>query len=146
MADQIQIVDQPSAKQINEVNETLLRFSAIFPFELFPDEVILDRMKISVIKKDFILSKRIITIPLTGTLNVEVSKGPLTSQIVIADTASGLNSVRVKNILYTDALYLQRLVEGIVVGIKQGINFMGMSREELLASASKWGTVDVDTV
>ena len=59
MPDQIQIVDQPTPQSVDQVNETLFTFSTAFPFDFFPDDVVLDRFKINVIKRDFFATERI---------------------------------------------------------------------------------------
>lgn len=139
MADQIQIVGQPSAQDINRANEVLFEFETLFPFDFFPDKIILDRFKINVIKRDFLGSERITTIPLSGMIAVKVNTGPLSSQMIIKDPEQG--EVHVENVPTDAANHFRELVEGIVVGIRQGINFLGMSREEVISSAQNWGAV-----
>jgi hypothetical protein len=144
MQDETEVAQPPSADTITQVNESLLRFSAVFPLELFPDEVILDRLKISIIKRDFIISKRTITIPLTATVSVKTFRGPLTSQIEVQDTRTFKQGpIKVRNMMNSDASRFRQIVEGIVIGMRQGINFMEMSKEEMLATTIKWGSVDV---
>jgi hypothetical protein len=147
MADQIQIVDQPTAKDISKDNVFLFKFKAIFPLDLFPDEVILDKLKISIIKRDFFFSKRIITLPLTTTINVKIFRGPITSQIEIDDTSTlHQNPIPIRNIFIHDAIRFQELVEGIVIGMRQGINLMRMDKDELIDTASKWGAVKAESL
>lgn len=147
MADQIQIVNPPTAKEIEQNNEYLFRCTSLFPFQLFPDEVILDKLKISIIKRDFFFTKRIITLPLTGTVNVKVYKGPITSMLEMMDMSTlNQQAIRVRHVLNDDAVTFHRLVEGIVIGMRQGVNFMDMERNEMMDSAMKWGAVDVEGV
>lgn len=139
MADQIQIVGQPSTQDLNRANEVLFEFDTLFPFDFFPDKVVLDRFKINVIKKDFLGSERITTIPLSGSVSVKVSTGPLSSQMIITDPDQG--EVKVENVPTEAAQHFRELVEGIVVGIRHGISFLSMSKEEIIRSAENWGAV-----
>lgn len=138
---------QAVAQEINDGNEFLYKFKSLFPFELFPDEVILDKLKITIIQREAIIYKRVTTIPLTGTVNVQISRGILTSQISIIETSTlKQEEVIIKHVLNSDAARFHQIVEGIVIGMRQGINFIEMNKDETLTSAKKWGAVEIDTV
>lgn len=141
MTDQIQIIDQPSPSDLNKTNEELFRFKSVFPFDFFPDSVVLDRFKINIIKRDFFLSHRIITIPLSGLIGVKVSSGPFLSQVEIFDPQGGQKSVIVRNLMNSDSRRFRELVEGLIVSLKQGVNITRMSKEELIKCALNWGAV-----
>lgn len=141
MTDQIQIIDQPSANDLNKTNEELFRFKSVFPFDFFPDSVILDRFKINIIKRDFFLSHRIITIPLSGSIGVKVNSGPFLSQIEVFDPQGGQKSVMIRNLINADSTRFRELVEGLIVAIKQGVNTTKMTKDELINSAMQWGAI-----
>ena len=141
MPDQIQIVDQPTPQSVDQVNETLFTFSTAFPFDFFPDDVVLDRFKINVIKRDFFATERIITIPLSDMLSVKVNRGPFFSQIEISDMAVPNNKVRLSYVQNSDAEKFREVVQGLVVGIRQGVDLMKMSKAELLESTEEWGAI-----
>lgn len=143
MAEQIQIVGQPSPQDVSARNETLCEIQAVFPFQLFPDSIILDRFKVNVVKRDFIASERITTIPLSGSISVKVNKSPFFSTVEISDSNTGA-STKVTHLPNEGAMHFKELVEGIVVGINQGVSFMSMSRDEILNSAVNWGAVKPD--
>lgn len=147
MADQIQIVNQPSAQDISNENEFLFKFKSVFPLDLFPDEVILDKLKISIIKRDFFFSKRIITFPMTGTIQVQMFRGPVMSRVTIDDTTTiHQEPIPINNVWLDDALRFHNLVQGMVIGMRQGINLMNMSRKEILERAERWGSVEMSAV
>jgi hypothetical protein len=109
--------------------------------------VVLDKLKISIIKRDFFFSKRIITLPLTSTINVKIFRGPITSKITIDDTSTlHQETVHIRNVWISDAVRFHQLVEGMVIGMRQGINLMSMDRSEILNSATKWGAIDIDAI
>lgn len=146
MADQIQIITQPLPKDVDKKNGCLYNFTSVFPLELFPDRVILDKLKITIIKRGFLLRRRIITLPLTDTVNVRINAGPLTSQLEIADSSVKEIPVRVQHVNNNDALQFQQLVEGIVIGIRQGVNLREMGTDEIIDNAIKWGSFNVNAI
>ncbi len=141
MPDQVQIVDQPTPQSVDKVNETLFTFSTVFPFDFFPDDVVLDRFKINIVKRDFFFTERIVTIPLSDMLSVKVNKGPFFSQVVIGDMSTSTNKVKLTFVRNQDAEKFREIVQGIVVGIRQGVNLMEMTKQQLIASAEDWGTI-----
>lgn len=147
MADQIQIINQPSVQEITQENEFLFKFSSVFPFQFFPDEVQLDKLKMTIIKRDFFFSKRITTLPITTTIQVKIFRGPLTSSISIDDTNSiHQDPIFIRDIWLSDAITFHNLVQGMVIGIRQGVNLMTMRKDEIFETASRWGAVDIHTV
>lgn len=144
MADQIQIVNQPSVKDIDKHNELLFKFIAVFPLDLFPDEVTLDKLKITIVKRDFFFSKRIITFPMSGSMNIQIFRGPITSTVLIDDTSTiHQDPIPIKNVWLSDALRFHDLVQGMVIGMKQGVDLMSLSKDEIIENAERWGSVDV---
>lgn len=141
MPDQIQIMNQLSPEDINSTNEVLLRIKTLFPFDFFPDEIIVDRYKINVIKSDFFLSKRTITIPLSSSIGVKVNSGPLFSQVEIFDPDGGQVTIHLENVPNQAAEKFRELVQGLVVAIRYGVNLTEMNKSELLKSAYNWGGI-----
>jgi hypothetical protein len=139
MPEQIQIFDPPSLTELNNASERLFGFKALFPFDFFPDEVVLDRFKIVVIKRDFFLSQRVMTIPISGTIGVKVNSGPIFSQIEIFDPAGGQKTVIIEKVLNNHARRFRTLVEGLIVAIRQGINVNEMSKNDMIKSAQLGG-------
>lgn len=141
MADQIQVVPRPSTQQVTNASGPLLWIKAVFPFDLFPEEIIVDRFKIDVIKKDFFFTQNVITIPLSGTVTVNVYKSLFFSSVEIHDPSTGVKA-KVTTLTAHDAEQFRKLILGLVVGIRQGINFMGMTNEEVNANSLKWGAIE----
>ena len=61
MANQVQVIPQPSSQQVTDASTPLLWIKTLFPFDLFPEEIIVDRFKIDVIKKDFFATQSVQT-------------------------------------------------------------------------------------
>lgn len=81
---------------------------------------------------------------MTGTIQVQLFRGPITSKVHIDDTSTiHQDPIPIKNVWLNDALLFHDLVQGMVIGIKQGVNLMSMSRKEILDNAERWGAVNV---
>jgi hypothetical protein len=144
MTDQIQIVEAPTKDNVNAANETLFQMSATFPFQLFPDQIILDRLKINIIKKNFFASSQITTLPLSNTISVKVNSNPFFSQVEISDTNLRGATTFVRHLRKDDAMKFKTLVQGIVIGMNQGIDLMSMTSNELVEATQEWGSVDAE--
>ncbi|HYD34724.1 MAG TPA: hypothetical protein VD999_01510 [Vitreimonas sp.] len=141
MADQIQVVPQPSAETVTQASDPLFVISAVFPFHLFPDKIVVDRFKIDVIQKA-LLDEKIITIPMSGNVIVNVDRGVFFSSVEIHDPTTLHHPIVVSYLSNEDANNFRKLIMGMVVGIKQGVNFMGMESTEVINSSINWGGID----
>lgn len=69
-AEQIQDLDA----LIKESNTTLCRISSVFPFQIFPDELIVDANKATIIRRN-LLAKRSFPILIDDILTIKVTRG-----------------------------------------------------------------------
>lgn len=141
MADQIQVVEQPSSQDVTAASGPLLWIKTAFPLDLFPDEVVVDRFKIDVVKKHFFWDKETETIPLSGTVTVNVNRTPFFSSVQLHDPFTD-QTATVDKLWNKDAENLRKLVLGLVVGIRQGADFMNMETDEVIKNALNWGALE----
>lgn len=59
---------------IKESNTTICRISSVFPFQIFPDEIIVDANKITIVRRN-LLFKRSFPILINDILTIKVTRG-----------------------------------------------------------------------
>jgi hypothetical protein len=141
MPDQVQVIATPSAQQVRQLSHPLHKILAVFPFDFFPDEVVLDRFKVDVVRKQLFGTERVRTFPLSGNLMVTVTKNPFFASMEIKDMATNTIST-VRYLSPQKALYMRQLIMGMVMGIRQGINFNQLSDNEVVMTILELGRVD----
>lgn len=120
-------------KMVKKSHEVLAKASTVFPVTLFPDDVILDRMKITIIKRDFFWSSSVISIQVRDILNVSTNVGPLFGSLSIASRV--MNSIDHFEINYLwrgDAERLKNMIQGYAIAKHSNIDTDHLSKSELV--------------
>ena len=128
-------------KMVKKSHEVLAKARTVFPVTLFPDDVILDRMKITIIKRDFFWSSSVISIQVRDILNVSTSVGPLFGSLTIASRV--MNSIDHFEINYLwrgDAVQLKNMIQGYAIAKHSNIDTDHLSKVELVDMLSDLGT------
>jgi hypothetical protein len=109
-------------------------------FALFADRVVLDRTKITIIKRSFFWSADVISIQVEDVLNVSSSVGPIFGCITIASRVMNTTDHFEINTLWRrDAIELKHVIQGYVIAKHTGINTDSLPRSQLLETLRELG-------
>src|SRR5688572_8097950 len=105
-----------------KTDRILFKISSTFPFDLFPDSIIIDENKTNIIKRDFFGVKQIYTIlhkDLIGiTLSTSIIFASLTFEIVGLET----NPPPIRYLIKPQAIKARRFLLGLAAAAKQEID------------------------
>ncbi|OGE17404.1 hypothetical protein A3F00_00955 [Candidatus Daviesbacteria bacterium RIFCSPHIGHO2_12_FULL_37_11] len=123
------------------MSNVLLKISAIFPFDLFPDTVTIDSDKVSVICKNIFGMQDISSVLIENISHVDVSTGILTCTLHIIDSSNYRNPIDIiaHNLHHSDALKARKLIQGLIAARKHNIPLPGPNSPEYLSEAEKLG-------
>lgn len=127
-------------KVVTLSHEVLASARSVFPFALFPDDIILDRTKVTILKRDFFWSKNIISIRIEDILNVSASTGPFFGSVNISSRV--MNSTDHFSIDYfykKDAIYLKRIIQGYMIAQHNNIDTSNLAKKELIDTLCELG-------
>jgi hypothetical protein len=125
--------------------ETLLKISSVFPFDFFTDEVSIEVTQINVIKRNFFLSAHLQTIPVKNIADVFVQTSIFFASLHINDSSYIENSIQVDNLKKNEAFLARRIIQGLVVANKEGIDLAKVPKETLMAEIENLGkALEVD--
>lgn len=127
-------------------NQVLFKADTVFPFILFPDTIILDRMQLSIIHRPFFMTAKITSIRIEDILSAEVQVGPLFGSVRIVsryfshefaeEESSSPTGQRVPSSIHylwkRDALEVHKLIQGYIVATQRKIKLSHKSKEELI--------------
>lgn len=127
-------------------HDVLFRSNTVFPFILFPDTIILDREKLTIIHRPFFLMAKITSIRIKDILNAEVDIGPFFGSLRVVtryfsdqSQFSGIASddkhpkPPVINFLWRrDAMKLHSLLQGYIIVSQKEIDCGEIAKEELV--------------
>lgn len=110
------------------------------PWNLFPDSVIVDRSKITIIKQNFFWSSETITVRAEDILNVTSTLGPIFGSIVISTRImNSTDHFEIDSFWRKDAIYMKQIIQGYMIAIHSKIDTATMERQKLIDTLLKLG-------
>lgn len=61
---------------MNDKNKEIMRIRSVFPFDLFPNTIILQKNKIDIIHRPFFYTKQVFTVFINDIRTVKINSGP----------------------------------------------------------------------
>lgn len=127
-------------KVINRSNEVLAKARTIFPLTIFPDTIILDRTKLTVIRRTFFFSEDVMSIRIEDILNITATVGPFFGSVTIATRVlSSDDHFTIKNFLREDAMHLKHMIQGYVIARHNNIACDHLTHDELIHTLQELG-------
>lgn len=121
-------------------HEVLASADTVFPLTLFPDSVIVDRNKVTIINRTFFWSSNTVGIRIEDILNVTCSVGPFFGSLNISVRV--MNSTDHFNINFFwrhDAERLKQIIQGHMIAQHAHIDTESLSRRELIEHLAELG-------
>ncbi len=112
-------------------NRVLLQVSTVFPFDLFPDSIIVDENKISVIKRDFFANKRMFSTFHKDVVSVTLNTSLFFATLIIEIVGVENRPPPIKYLLKNDAIKARRLILGLAAAAKEKIDVKEIPLSEL---------------
>lgn len=100
----------------------LLRISAIFPFDLFPDQIIIDECKVSIIFGEFFFSSDSHSINIEMIRDVEVETGPFFAKLQIVPDGYPSKPLIVGYLRKKEAYKARSVIQGLMVAKRNNID------------------------
>lgn len=132
-------------KKLNELasidNQALFTAKGVFPFDLFPDTVYIDRNKISIHKHFFFFTKQLQSIMIRDTLTIVVEENLLFASLQIVDKVFPQETIQVRFLTKSDAKKIRWIVEALIVGVNENIDFTRIPNADLIPKLLEIGKI-----
>lgn len=136
----------PNQEKLTEVahesHQILFKANTVFPFNLFPDTVTIDREKLTIADRLFFRVAKIISVPIRDILNVEASVGPFFGAVHMTSRYYPVNPYSVNFLWRSDAIKLQRLLQGYIIAHERGIDCADIAKKPLISLLNDLGSGD----
>lgn len=124
---------------IDAENTPIMHIKAVFPFDFFPNEVIIDKTKVTIIKKYFFWTRQVTTILISDVLNVTVNHGLLFGSLAIADRFFAQDPFSINYLWKQDAARAASVIQGMVLASKEQIDVKKIPSAKLAQHAESVG-------
>lgn len=136
-----QVYHQTVDSLVEQSHQVLAQASTvILPNNLFPDTVVVDRTKVTIIRRQFFWTSDTLSIRIEDILNVSMSTGPFFASLVISSRV--MNSTDHYEIDYfwrRDAKRIKLILQGYVIALHNKADISELSRDELIATLERLG-------
>lgn len=134
-----------SEKELNVLAKTvekpLMQISSVFPFDLFPNSIVVDKKKVDIIHRYFFWSKRVFTIFIHDVRTVRVDNGPFFANVSFEVKGFEQNPEPVPYIKKSEAEKLRKLVIGLCAADSENIDIENIPDERAKNKLKKIGKV-----
>lgn len=121
----------------------LLKISAFFPFDLFPDEIIVDECKVSIVFREFFFSEDIHSINIDMIRDVDVETGPFFAKLQIVPDGYPGHPLIVRYLKKKDANLARSVIQGLMVARRNDIDLSKINEPDLVSKLELLGKTHV---
>jgi hypothetical protein len=126
---------------VKKSHQVLASARTVFPMMLFPDSIIVDRTKVSIIKRDFFWTSNVISFQVEDLLNVSCAVGPIFGSLTIASRVmSTVDHFNVNYLWRQDAIFIKNLIQGHIIAKNNNLETDHLTTEETIATLCELGT------
>lgn len=133
---------QELAKATEGAHDILYKANTVFPFNLFPDTVVLDREKLTIANRVFFGVARITSVAIQDILSVEADVGPFFGSLHLTSRFFFTNPRHITYLWRNDAIKFQRLLQGYIIAREQNIDCSKIEKKELIKLLEDLGKGD----
>jgi hypothetical protein len=123
----------------DEKNQMLYTVKSIFPLDLFPTVITIERTKVNIIKQLFFSSAQTQSILVDEIATVEITTSLFFSALRIHNKVPNRAPYNIPNLANNEAAHAQRIIQGLMVSSDQKVDISKVPIEELLPQLEKIG-------
>lgn len=129
-------------QMINKSDQVLFRLSTFFPFDFFPDDIIIDLEKVNIIIRYFFLAEQVHSVYIKDITDVVLETGPFFALLRIIDKDYTENSIDLHYLKKSEAIKARRIIQGLVIAHKEGVDLSPFSIAEITTQIEKLGSTN----
>lgn len=124
---------------VSKSNRVLMRVTAVFPFDFFPNTVVIDENKVDLVYRTFFFSQQVFSI-LTKNINfVTIEAGPIFATLIMEVKGFEQNPLPIRYLWKNDAIRARRMIMGLVACAHENINLSVFTLRELKRKVEEIG-------
>lgn len=133
--------EKPTIDEVlEESNIVLAKFRGVWPFDFFPDEIIIDKQAVTIVRHWFFGVGQKITCHFDDLVNAEVNVGPFFGSLNIYSKYFTDGVEHVKWFSASDARRIHAILQGLLIAKKEGVDLKTVPNEEILGKLYEIGT------
>jgi hypothetical protein len=126
---------------VDQAQNILIQARAVFPFDLFPDTITVDRQKLTVVHRQFWGMKQTTSVPHADITNIQADIGPLFGSLTVTSEFFINNTQTIRYLPKHDVLAIQQLVQGFILASKGDIDTSNVDDKHCYSCLVNWDAV-----
>lgn len=140
---QVQTEEEKSKLVLEDLVEqaptVLYKVKSIFPFDFFPDEIVIDTHKLNIINRIFFFSDSVASIPYSSIGDVQLETSIFFASLKVVTTALTRNLVTIRYLSKSKATRARRIILGLMVMEKEGVDLKKIDPKEIMKEVERIG-------
>lgn len=136
-----QTTDQKLDSLVEHASTPLFTITSVWPFDLFPNKIIIGENKVDFIYNDFFWTKHTFSALVKNINNVQISVGPFFASMTLEMIGYEANPGPVKFLPLRAAARARRIIMGLASCAKENIDLADVARDDVLSRVEKVGMV-----
>jgi hypothetical protein len=132
---------QEIQEQVDQDTLVLFKTTTLFPFEIFPTDVVVYRTKVDIIDRIFFWAQEVRTVMVPDIFTLEIQTTPFFSSVTITHRQPMTPLITIKFLRNKEALQLRALVQGLVTAHYQKLDLSQLSPAQLVQELKELGEV-----
>jgi hypothetical protein len=128
-------------RAVGRADEVLAQATGVFPFNLFPDTITIDREKITIAHRIFFSVAEVISVRIEDILNVTADVGPFFGSLKITTRYFDHKQqpYKITFLRRADAMRLKRIAHGYLIARKKNIDCSKLTAKQLREALDELG-------
>lgn len=123
-------------------NSILFKATTVFPFNFFPDSIVIDKTKITIINRLFFFNEDIRSYAIEDILNIEVGSSIFFSTLTCLTRYDNKKAFALRYLKKTDATFAKKLIQGLIIAKREGVHIEELSKDEIMTYGEAIGKGD----
>jgi hypothetical protein len=124
---------------VDESQNILVQTQTVFPFTPFPTKVTIDRHKLTIVYRKFFNVEQRVSVPIEDVKNIQADVGPFLGSLTITSDLFINNTQQINYLPRREVKEIQKLVQGAMVALKEGVNLTKIDCQQLKKLLSDLG-------
>jgi hypothetical protein len=129
-------------KLVEQSKAPLLKIQTAVPLNPFPNKVIVDINKVTIIYKYFFLSKQVHSVFVKDISDVLVETSLFYATLKIIDVGYTDNSIDINHLSTEDAVHARKVIQGLIVAHKHGLDLSKIETANLVEKLAELGKAE----
>jgi len=133
---------QKVEEMLDRGNNVLLKISAVWPFDFFPDEVVVDENKVNIICREFFFSEDIHSISIFNIKDISLETNIFFATLKIVPDGYPGQPLSIKFLVKSQAIRMRKIIQGLIETSKKGVDINKLPTDNPTSLIERLGKAD----